>query len=143
MSPGGSEEEKCIWLDTLKANVEHPASSDLIFWPNLVPGFGREKATAEEIVDFAISYKRRILPHDELVRILQAYMHPKTRKDTNQEAFYLIQENLPDFEINHLCLWARNQGLDAEELLTKVKRNEIRSDMSFQQSLAKTYQRDD
>jgi hypothetical protein len=41
------------YLHLFEANVPHPRASDLIFWPTN----GAEEATAEQIVDNALSYR--------------------------------------------------------------------------------------
>jgi hypothetical protein len=55
MNSEGTEEEIHQWVNTLRANVPHPAVSDLIFYPE-------RKLTAEEIVDEALSYQPIPLP---------------------------------------------------------------------------------
>jgi hypothetical protein len=139
MSAEGSEGEFVRWLDILKANFEHPAPADLIYWPNQVPGFNSSDPSPEEIVEFGLAYKRRILPREDLARLVHAFMHPKQPSDDDQAAYYLISENLRGFEINHLCMWARLRGISAQELVEKVQNDQVLSDPGFQRSLAETY----
>ena len=47
----GTEEEIDNWLSEVKGNVNHPAVSDLIFYPE------NDDVTPEEIVEEALSYK--------------------------------------------------------------------------------------
>lgn len=48
-----ADEETDHYVRVLRANVPHPAPTDLIFWPP--PGL--EEATAEEIVDAALRHR--------------------------------------------------------------------------------------
>lgn len=139
MNVEGSEKEIGHWLDVLEANFEHPAPSDPIYYPDEVPGFGHPDPTPEQVVEFGLAYRRRMLPAEELARLVDAYMHPRRPADDGQEAYYLIAENLRGYEINHLCLWARRRGLGARELVDRVRADRVRSDPDFQRSLADTY----
>ena len=58
MTAQGSEAEIHTWADWFKANISHPAGTDLIFYP----AKGKEEPTAEEIVDEALSYKEVLEP---------------------------------------------------------------------------------
>jgi hypothetical protein len=138
MNAEGSEDEQRRWLDVLEANFEHPAPSDLIFWPDQVPGFNNSDPSAEEVVEFGLSYQRRILPREELVRLVDSYMHPRRPEDTEQEAYYLISENLRGVEINHLCVWAHRRGFSAGQLVERAQKGDILTDSDFQQSLTET-----
>ena len=127
-------------LEILKANFEHPAPSDLLYWPDQVPGFENEEPTAEEIVDFGLSYQRRIIPREELIRLVEMNMASfndwKTQLDG--DTFHLMSENLKGFEPNHLCLWGRKRGLDAAELVDLAQGGDLHSNPDFQRSLAET-----
>ncbi len=136
MEADGTEDEIKASLRLVQANVEHPAVSDLIFWPDQVPGFGNPNPTAEDVVDFALGYQRRILPRDNLVRIVQGYMHPRELQDNDQDAFALINENLPGFEINYLTDWGRRRGLTAAEVVDGALDGTILADPEFQRELA-------
>ncbi len=50
MEVKGTEEEIDNWMLTLKANVPHPAVSDLIF-------YSKEPLSPEQVVDKALAYK--------------------------------------------------------------------------------------
>mgnify|MGYP002622481698 CR=1 FL=1 len=136
MNAEGTEQEIRHWVRAFEANVPHPASSALVFWPDHVPGFKNPAPTAEEIVDFALQYQPRILPRERLVTLVQAYMHPRNIDDNDNEAFYLIAENLPGFEINHLTDWGRRRGLTAAELVEQALNGAILADPGFQRELA-------
>ena len=127
-----------IQVAVLDANFEHPAPSDLIYWSDQVPGFGKRDPTAEEIVDFGLSYVRRILPREELVRLVHSYMHPRRPADNDQESYYMISENVRGFEINHLSDWARRRGMSAAELVENALNGNVAGDPHFQGSLAET-----
>ncbi len=47
----GDDAQVSSWLQQLRANLPHPAISDLIFYP-----VGDREPTAEEIVDEALAY---------------------------------------------------------------------------------------
>ncbi len=134
-----SESEQRQSLEILKTHFEHPAPSDLIYWPNLVPGFETNDPTPEQVVEFGLGYRRRILAEEELVRLVDAYMHPRQPEDCEQGAYYLLSENLRGFEINHLTSWARQRGLSARQLVERVQKGEVLSDADFRESLAETF----
>ncbi|WP_165251063.1 hypothetical protein [Paludisphaera soli] len=135
-----SEAAQAADLEALAENFEHPAPSDLLYWPDDVPGFGKEEPTAEEIVDFGLSYQRRLIPREDLVKLVQANMDSykawTTKLDADQ--FYLMSENLKGYEVNHLCLWGRRRGLGAAELVDLALGGGLRDDPDFQASLAAT-----
>ncbi len=132
-----SEAAQAADLEALAEHFEHPAPTDLLFWPDDVPGFGKEKPTAEEIVDFGLSYQRRLIPREDLVQLVQANMDSykgwTTRLDADR--FYLMSEG---YEVNHLCLWGRRRGLGAAELVDLALGGGLRDDPDFQRSLAAT-----
>ncbi|AMV38087.1 bacteriocin immunity protein [Planctomyces sp. SH-PL62] len=135
-----SEAEQDARLEILNEHFEHPAPSDLLFWPDDVPGFGKESPTAEEIVDFGLSYQRRLIPREELIKLVQANMESYNGWMTqlNADQFYLMSENLKGYEVNHLCLWGRRRGLGADELVDLALSGGLHSDPDFQESLAAT-----
>jgi hypothetical protein len=132
-------------LRLLEDHFEHSAPSDLIFWPNLVPGFDHENPSAEEIVDFGLSYRRRIVPREELVRLVQAHMETFSdwSRETSTDDFYLMSENLRGYELNHLCLWGKRWGLGAAQIVDLALGGQLQTDPDFQKSLAETMPKDD
>lgn len=136
MNAQGAEEKIHHWERVLGANVQHPAPSALIYWPDQAPGFENPDPTADEVVDFALAYPPRILSREQLVSLVQAYMHPHDPDDNGDGAFYLIAENLPGFEINHLTDWGRRCGLTADQRVVQALNGTVSNDPDFQRELA-------
>jgi hypothetical protein len=62
INANGTENEIDSWISTFKNNVPYPNVSDLIFYPDRVPGIEQGKElTTEEIVDIALEYKPILL----------------------------------------------------------------------------------
>lgn len=117
------EAEDEAYMIILEKNVSCPFTSDLIYWPDEVPDFqfGNDDPTAEEFVDFILQYKQTLLADEDLVKLLDKGM---TAELTHEE-FYLLSENLEEFEINYLSGWLDKHDLGAEEAIRLIRSGQI------------------
>ena len=56
-TPSNGNPNYDFYLELFLVNCKHPSRSDLIFWPNLVPGLPQDREpTTEEIADLALGH---------------------------------------------------------------------------------------
>ncbi|MCM0147108.1 hypothetical protein [Photobacterium galatheae] len=109
------------YLEIFSKNVPYPDISDLIFWPTHVPGFHKEEPTADEIVDFVLNYKKTNLSKHELTKLLSKHINDTLTK----EEFYLLSENLEDFELNSLSFWLQRHQIAPQQAIELILAGKI------------------
>ncbi len=120
--------EDDAYLEIFEINTSTPFGSNLIYWPDHVPGFDfgeKQEPSAEEIVDFVLQYKKTVLPKDEIVELLDKHMNSLLDTELTIEEFYLLSENLEGFEINYLSIELKKRKITAQEAIELIQEGKI------------------
>jgi hypothetical protein len=129
-------------LDLLRQSLPHPALSDLIFWPDRVPGFPHSEPTAEQIVEFASAYQPRPFTDRELAGLFDRLIRGGESSTVEGEDLYRLGDTLPDSDWEVAVSWARLKGWSGEEVARRLRSGELERDPEYRTWVAQVFDPD-
>ena len=129
-------------LDQLQQNLPHPALSDLIYWPDRVPGFPHSDPTPDQIVEFASVYQPRPLSDVELVALFDRLIRGGVSATVEGDDLYRLGDTLPGRDWEAAVSWARSKGRPGEEVVRRLRSGELERDPEYRTWVTQVFDSD-